>query len=305
MNYRHAYHAGNFADVLKHVVLALVIEYLKRKEAPFRVIDVHAGAGRYALTSTAAEKTGEWLGGIGRLLGPNARPLPADAGRLLQPYLQAVRAENEGARLEVYPGSPAIALRLMRAQDTLVANELHPEERAHLRATIGSDRRAKVMALDAWVALKSLLPPKERRGIVLIDPPFEEAGELGRMVEGLARGLERFATGIYLAWYPIKDPKPIARFHADLATLGVPGLMRVELLIQRPSDPDRLNGCGLVVVNPPYTLDGELTAILPELSRRLAAGGAGARHRLDWIEPAAPSAGRTSPGPKQRVRPRR
>ena len=305
MNYRHAYHAGNFADVLKHVVLALVIEYLKRKEAPFRVIDVHAGAGRYALTSTAAEKTGEWLGGIGRLLGPNARPLPADAGRLLQPYLQAVRAENEGARLEVYPGSPAIALRLMRAQDTLVANELHPEERAHLRATIGSDRRAKVMALDAWVALKSLLPPKERRGIVLIDPPFEEAGELGRMVEGLARGLERFATGIYLAWYPIKDPKPIARFHADLAALGVPGLMRIELLIQRPSDPDRLNGCGLVVVNPPYTLDGELTAILPELSRRLAAGGAGARHRLDWIEPAAPSAGRTSPGPKQRVRPRR
>jgi 23S rRNA (adenine2030-N6)-methyltransferase len=305
MNYRHAYHAGNFADVLKHVVLALVIEYLKRKEAPFRVIDVHAGAGRYALTSTAAEKTGEWLGGIGRLLGPNARPLPADAGRLLQPYLQAVRAENEGARLEVYPGSPAIALRLMRAQDTLVANELHPEERAHLRATIGSDRRAKVMALDAWVALKSLLPPKERRGIVLIDPPFEEAGELGRMVEGLARGLERFATGIYLAWYPIKDPKPIARFHADLAALGVPGLMRIELLIQRPSDPDRLNGCGLVVVNPPYTLDGELTAILPELSRRLAAGGAGARHRLDWIEPAAPSAGRPSPGPKQRVRPRR
>jgi len=257
---------------------------MKRKEAPFRVIDVHAGAGRYALTSTAAEKTGEWLGGIGRLLGPNARPLPADAGRLLQPYVQAVRAENEGARLEVYPGSPAIALRLMRAQDTLIANELHPEELAHLKAAVGADRRAKVMGLDAWVALKSLLPPKERRGIVLIDPPFEEARELDRMVEGLARGLARFATGVYLAWYPIKDPKPIARFHADLAALGVPGLMRVELLIQRPSDPDRLNGCGLVVVNPPYTLDGELTAILPELSRRLAAGGAGARHRLGRIE---------------------
>ena len=305
MNYRHAYHAGNFADVLKHAVLALVIEYMKRKEAPFRVIDVHAGAGRYSLASVEAGKTGEWLGGIGRLLGPNARPLPADVAQHLQPYLQAVRAENEGGRLEIYPGSPAIALQLMRAQDILIANELHPEELAHLKATVGADRRAKVMALDAWVALKSLLPPKERRGIVLIDPPFEEARELGRMVDGLARGLERFATGVYLAWYPIKDPKPIARFHADLAALGVSALMRVELLIQRPSDPERLNGCGLVVVNPPYTLEDELTAILPELSRRLAAGGAGARHRLDWIEPTAPSTGRPSPGPKQRVRPRR
>src|SRR5207344_721439 len=201
MNYRHAYHAGNFADVLKHVVLALVIEYMKRKAAPFRVIDVHGGAGRYALTSVEADKTGEWQGGIGRLLGPDARPLPPDVARHLQPYLDAVRRENAGAALDVYPGSPAIALRLMRAQDTLIANELHPEERAHLTAAIGADRRAKVMALDAWVALKSLLPPKERRGIVLIDPPFEEARELDRMVEGLAQGLQRFATGIYLAWY--------------------------------------------------------------------------------------------------------
>ena len=305
MNYRHAYHAGNFADVLKHVVLALVIEYMKRKEAPFRVIDVHAGAGRYALTSAEADKTGEWLGGIGRLLGPDARPLPPDVARHLQPYLEAVRRENMGAALDVYPGSPAIALRLMRAQDTLIANELHPEERARLKAAIGGDRRAKVMALDAWVALKSLLPPKERRGIVLIDPPFEEAGELDRMVEGLAQGLQRFATGIYLAWYPIKDLKPIARFHAGLAALGVPELMRIELLIQRPSDPERLNGCGLIVANPPYTLEGELAAILPDLSRRLAAGGTGARHRLDWIKPATPGAGGSVPDPKRGVRPRR
>src|SRR4029453_11381600 len=132
MNYRHAYHAGNFADVLKHVVLALVIEYMKRKEAPFRVVDVHAGAGRYALTSAEAGKTGEWLGGIGRLLGAEARPLPTPVARPLQPYLDAVRSENAAPRLEVYPGSPALALRLMRAQDTLVANDLHPEERVRL-----------------------------------------------------------------------------------------------------------------------------------------------------------------------------
>ena len=304
MNYRHAYHAGNFADVLKHVVLALVIEYLKRKEAPFRVVDVHAGAGRYALTSAEAGKTGEWLGGIGRLLGAEARPLPATVARHLQPYLDAVRSENAAPRLEVYPGSPALALRLMRAQDTLVANDLHPEERAHLNAAIGSDRRAKVMALDAWVALKSLLPPKERRGVVLIDPPFEEPREFDRMAEGLAQGVQRFATGIYLVWYPIKDLRPIARFHADLAALGISKLLRVELLVQRPSDSERLNGCGLVVANPPYTLESELSAILPELSRRLAAA-AGARYRLDWIEPTNPDPRKPSPGAKQRVRPTR
>jgi len=304
MNYRHAYHAGNFADVLKHVVLALVIEYLKRKEAPFRVVDVHAGAGRYALTSAEAGKTGEWLGGIGRLLGAEARPLPATVARHLQPYLDAVRSENAAPRLEVYPGSPALALRLMRAQDTLVANDLHPEERAHLNAAIGSDRRTKVMALDAWVALKSLLPPKERRGVVLIDPPFEEPRELDRVAEGLAQGLQRFATGIYLVWYPIKDLRPIARFHADLAALGISKLLRVELLVQRPSDSERLNGCGLVVANPPYTLESELSAILPELSRRLAAA-AGARYRLDWIEPTNPDPRKPSPGAKQRVRPTR
>jgi len=304
MNYRHAYHAGNFADVLKHVVLALVIEHLKRKQPPFRVIDVHAGAGRYALSSAEAAKTGEWRGGIGRLLGPDARPLAPDVAQHLQPYLEAVRSENAGARLETYPGSPAVALRLMRAQDTLIANELHPEERARLKAAVGPDRRAKVMALDAWVALKSLLPPKERRGVVLIDPPFEEARELGRMAEGLAHGSQRFATGIYLAWYPIKDLKPIARFHADLAALGIPKLLRVELLIQRPSDSERLNGCGLIVANPPYMLEGELSAVLPELSRRLAAA-VGARYRLDWIEPTNPDLHKPSPGAKQRVRPTR
>jgi len=303
MNYRHTYHAGNFADVLKHVVLALVIEYMKRKEAPFRVVDVHAGAGRYLLTSAEASKTGEWQGGVGRLLGPDAKPLPPHVARHLQPYLEAVRRENAGAALDTYPGSPAIALRLMRAQDTLIANELHPAERAHLEAVIGADHRAKVMALDAWVALKSLLPPKERRGIVLIDPPFEEARELDRMVEGLAQGLQRFATGVYLAWYPIKDPKPIARFHADLAALGVPQLMRVELMIQRPSDPERLNGCGLIVANPPYTLEGELAAALPDLSRRLAAASTGMRYRLDWIGPTVPGVDRPAEA-KQRMRPR-
>lgn len=282
MNYRHAYHAGNFADVLKHVTFALVIEYLKRKKAPFRIIDTHAGSGRYALDSMQAAKTGEWQGGIGRFLGSGAGPLPAEVARVMAPYLDAVRVENGRQGLRVYPGSPLIARRLMRAQDMLVANELHPEEGAQLKAAIGRDGRIKLMAMDGWVALKSLLPPKERRGIVLIDPPFEEEGELARLAEGLAQGLRRFETGVYLAWYPIKDPKPIAHFHDALAAVAGPELLRVELMVRRPSAPDRLNGCGLIVANPPYTLHGELAGILPELTRRLGEGN-GARHRLDHI----------------------
>ena len=301
MNYRHSYHAGNFADVLKHAVFALVLEYMKRKEAPFRVIDTHAGAGRYMLTSPEASKTGEWQGGIARLIGPDAKPLPARAARSLQPYLDAVRRENAGDTLSVYPGSPAIALGLMRGEDTLIANELHPQERLLLEDAIGGDRRAKVMALDAWVALKALLPPKERRGVVLIDPPFEEKDEFDRMAAGLAQALQRFATGVYIAWYPIKDPKPVARFHAAVAALALPKSLRVELMLQRPTDPDRLNGCGLVVVNPPYTLEEELGAAIPELSRRLASAAGGASWRLDRIDPARAGA---APEPKRRMRTR-
>ena len=304
MNYRHAYHAGNFADVLKHAVLARVLDYLGRKEAPFRVIDTHAGAGRYALTSLEAGKTGEWQNGIARLIGPEAKPLPAGTADLLRPYLDAVRAENTSAGLDRYPGSPCLALRLMRAQDTLIANELHPEDSASLKAALGGDPRAKVMALDGWVALKALLPPKERRGVVLIDPPFEEPGELERIAAGLAQALQRFATGTYLAWYPIKDPQPIRRFHTGLARLGVPNMLRVELLIQRAEHADRLNGCGLVVVNPPYTLERELAVVLPELRRRLAATPGGGSYRLDWIASPAPGAAGGEAEAKRRMRSR-
>jgi 23S rRNA (adenine2030-N6)-methyltransferase len=151
-----------------------------------------------------------------------------------------------------------------------------------LKAALGRDRRVKLLGLDGWMALKSLLPPKERRGTVLVDPPFEEEGELVRLAEGLSQALSRFATGVYLAWYPIKDPRPIARFHQALAKLDGTELLRVELLIQSDGVPDRLNGCGLIVANPPYALNGQLAAILPELVRRLAIGP-GALYRLDRI----------------------
>ena len=282
MNYRHAYHAGNFADVVKHLILALVIDYLKRKEAPFRVVDTHAGPGLYALSATEAEKTGEWRGGIGRLLGPDATPLPAHVAQVMAPYLDAVRAENPGQQLAVYPGSPQIARYLMRAQDVLVANELHAEDAEALKANLHRDRRVRVLALDGWITLKSLLPPKERRGVVLIDPPFEQEGELERLADGLKEGLRRFASGIYLCWYPIKDPRPIAVFHKRLAALAGAELLRVEVLIRGAHALDRLNGCGLIVANPPYTLPDHLAAVLPELARRFA-DGPGANYRLGLL----------------------
>jgi 23S rRNA (adenine2030-N6)-methyltransferase len=170
----------------------------------------------------------------------------------------------------------------MRAQDTLVANELHTEDLALLKAAIGRERNVKLMGLDGWVALKSLLPPKERRGIVLIDPPFEAEGEFERLTEGLTQGLRRFRSGIYLLWYPIKDPAPVRRWHDALAVLDGPELLLVELMIRGGTAADRLSGCGLVVANPPFALQGELAAILPELTRRLAEDG-GARYRLERL----------------------
>jgi 23S rRNA (adenine2030-N6)-methyltransferase len=293
MNYRHAYHAGNFADVVKHIVLARVVDYLKRKPAPFRIVDTHAGSGRYALDSEAAAKTREWEGGIGRLLGPGAAVFPAPVAALIAPYLDAVRAENDGQGLRFYPGSPLIARRLMREHDALVLNELHPEEYARLKLAMGADRRVKVLALDGWLALKAQLPPKERRGIVLIDPPFEQDGELQRMADGLADGMRRFATGVYLAWYPIKDPRPIAKLHSAVAAIAGGRALRIELMLRRPVDPERLNGCGLLVTNAPHTLADELAVVLPEVARRLCDGGGayfyvgpilgagGSAHRLD------------------------
>jgi 23S rRNA (adenine2030-N6)-methyltransferase len=282
MNYRHAYHAGNFADVLKHAVLAFVIDHLKRKDAPFRIVDTHAGRGRYALMSAEADKTGEWRAGIGRLVGVESTPLPDTAQRLLAPYLAAVAAENGGHTLSLYPGSPLIAQHLMRTGDTLIANELHPDERTELEAAIGRDRRVKILGLDGWTALKSLLPPKERRGVVLIDPPFEEDGELRRLGDGLTEALQRFATGTFIAWHPIKDPQPVARFRKALAAAVERPPLAVELMIRRPTNRDRLNGCGLVVANPPYTLQAALKAALPELTRRMAQD-TGASHNLDWL----------------------
>lgn len=280
MNYRHAYHAGNFADVVKHAVLALVIEHMKRKPAPFRVIDTHAGAGLYDLSLEPA-RTGEWRDGIGRLI---AADVPAAQAPSLAPYLAAVRAENPAGGLRFYPGSPVVARRMMRPGDRLVANELHAEDHARLRACFKSDPQTTVLSLDAWIALKSLLPPRERRGLVLIDPPFEVPGEFERAAQGLRDAVRRFATGTYILWYPIKDPNAAGVFHEEVAALGAPKrLLRADMATAAPRSDGRLTGCGVLVFNPPFTLPGSLETLLPFLRRVLAKDNE-AYARWDWLE---------------------
>ena len=276
MNYRHAFHAGNAADVLKHAVLALALQQLTAKPKPLRVIDTHAGIGRYRLDGPEASRTGEWIAGIGRLLGPAAEPMPPAIAELLAPYLDAVRAVNQPGRIDAYPGSPLLALILLRAEDRLVANELHPEDAASLRGCLRGDARAKVMQMDGWQALRALLPPKERRGLVLVDPPFEEAGELERLLEGLADGLRRFATGTYLLWLPVKEPHQVASLKSALRRLGLAKLLWVELHTETIATAERLAGSALVVLNPPFGLEQRLAELLPFLATRLATGpGAG------------------------------
>lgn len=289
MNYRHIYHAGNFADVVKHATLSLIIEHLKLKPAPFRVIDTHAGIGRYDLSAIEAEKTGEWRLGIGRLL---AQPLPEPIAGMLAPYLAAVIADNPGRQLATigrdglttYPGSPMIARHMLREQDALVVNELHVTDHEALVQTFARDSQTKVMGVDGWAALKSLLPPKERRGVILIDPPFEEPGELIRLIKALQDAHKRFATGTYVLWYPIKDQRPVFAFKREMAELGLPKLLEIELLIRRPSGGEYLIGCGMIVLNPPFTLKPKLDVLLPFLADRLALE-TGAVGSTRWLVP--------------------
>jgi 23S rRNA (adenine2030-N6)-methyltransferase len=267
MNYRHAYHAGNFADVVKHVVLSRIVEYLKRKDAPFRVIDTHAGTGLYDLSSGQASKTGEWRNGIGRLAG---KTFPPDIAVLLAPYLGAVGLDGDPGDIKSYPGSPLIARRLLRKQDRLFAVELHPEDAGELKKLFAGDVQTRVLELDGWLALGAQLPPKERRGLVLVDPPFEEPGEFDRMAEALARAHHRWPGGIYALWYPVKNLPEVAAFRDRLRQAGTPKILDLSFAIRRPSSEPRLDGCGMTIVNPPYPLEAEMKVVLPALHALLA-----------------------------------
>jgi 23S rRNA (adenine2030-N6)-methyltransferase len=279
MNYRHAFHAGGFADVVKHIVLVRILLHLRAKPAAFRIIDTHAGAGLYDLAGEEAGRSGEWRDGIGRLataaIGEKARALIA-------PYLDAVAACNGGGRLAVYPGSPVLVRAFLRPQDRQIACELEPNAAAALARQLRRDPRCKVVAIDGWTALNAYVPPKERRGVVLVDPPFEEASEFARLAQGLETAHHKWPGGTYLLWYPIKErdaPDALAR---RLRRSGMAKILRVELSVPVPHGSARLGACGLIVVNPPWTLAAELELLLPELAAALA-GERGGAHRVDWL----------------------
>lgn len=280
MNYRHAFHAGNFADVVKHLILTRIVEYLKLKPAAFRVIDTHAGIGRYDLTSEAARRSPEWQEGIQRLFN---KGLPEAAQALAQPYVDAVRSENpRGNALRVYPGSPLLVRKLFRPQDRLSAIELHPEDAATLAQLFAGDIQVRVIALDGWLALGAHVPPKEKRGLVLVDPPFEDRGEWDRLVDGLLKAHKRWEGGTYALWYPLKEPREALDFARALKATGIGRMLRTELTLRAPSTPARLYGTGMIVVNPPYVLADELKVLLPALAEVLAEGGRG-RWVVEWI----------------------
>jgi 23S rRNA (adenine2030-N6)-methyltransferase len=282
MNYRHAFHAGGFADVIKHIVLVRILTHLQEKPAAFRVIDSHAGAGVYDLTAEEARRGGEWLTGIARIMQArfSEAVLP-----LVAPYLDIVRAFNPQRDLVAYPGSPLIARALLRPQDRLVACEVEPKARKRLIDALRRDTQGRVVDLDGWVALPAFVPPKERRGLVLIDPSFEQKDEFERLADGFAQAYAKWPTGSYLLWYPVKSRRAtdsLARHvAAAVAAASVPGTcLRLEFSVAPQQAGSALTSAGLLVVNPPWRLAAELKAILPELEKPLGQGGAG-RFRLE------------------------
>jgi 23S rRNA (adenine2030-N6)-methyltransferase len=277
MNYRHAFHAGNFADVFKHVLLIALIDSLKAKPTPFCYIDTHAGAGRYDLRGDPARKTGESAHGVERVLA--AKNPPAALAR----YLELLRALNDGKSIANYPGSPLIAAQLMREQDRLVLCDLQPDEFRELKSLFGRDERVGVHPRDGYAALPALVPPKEKRGLVLIDPPFEAQDDEYRAVEQAVKSAyARWPTGIYAIWYPIKLRNPVQRFHRWFANNGIAKTLSCELLLHPDNSPLRLNGCGLIVVNAPWKFDEQAYGILSVL-RRLMADSPGASDEVRWL----------------------
>jgi len=262
MNYRHGYHAGSYTDVVKHVVLTALITSLAKKETPFCYIDTHAGRGYYDLYSNSAQKTNEFKGGIEKIIQA------ANPPSLIKTYLHCVHEVNNKltqsgySSLRYYPGSPMIARMLARAHERIIACELHPEEYQALKTTFANDKQVAVHHQDGFQGLKAFLPPHERRGLVLIDPPYEDPDEFTRIAHALPAALKRWETGMYAIWYPIKEKYQVERFYKTLTTTIQKPILAIELTIY-PDLPNHLNGCGMVVINPPWQLDATLNDTLP------------------------------------------
>ncbi|EPL8093503.1 23S rRNA (adenine(2030)-N(6))-methyltransferase RlmJ [Morganella morganii] len=278
LSYRHSFHAGNHADVLKHTVQSLIIESLKEKDKPFLYLDTHAGAGRYQLSGEHAERTGEYLEGIARIWAQESVP------EELKTYLEAVSALNPRGDLRFYPGSPLIAAHLLRDHDKLNISELHPSDFPLLRNEFSRDNRARVVREDGYQQLKSQLPPSSRRGFVLIDPPYELKSDYQAVVKGIQEGHRRFATGTYAVWYPVVLRQQIKRMVKDFQATGIRKILQIELAVRPDSDQRGMTASGMIVINPPWKLESQMKSVLPWLHKVLVPEGTG--HTLvDWITP--------------------
>jgi 23S rRNA (adenine2030-N6)-methyltransferase len=275
MNYRHAYHAGNFADVFKHAILARILDYLMRKDAPLRYLDTHAGIGRYDLSGDEASRTGEWRDGIARV---KLAEKPPEIEALLAPWLTAVGPCNADGMPDSYPGSPALAQTMLRAKDRLTLCELHSRDSAALRRAMGRDRRVKALAIDGYMALNAYVPPAERRGLALVDPPFEAVDEFDRLGTAFAGAYAKWPTGVYALWHPVKDAGVVNRFYDRLAACGAEKILQLELAVAAPSPDGRLVSNGMAIINPPFVLAQEARVLLPWLAEVMAQGpGSGAK----------------------------
>lgn len=279
MNYRHLYHAGNFADVFKHVVLVQLLRALRRKQTPFCVLDTHSGIGRYDLNADEAQKNREFANGVLRVFDCPERP---DA---VEDYLARVQAENPDTQTFThYPGSPRLIRALLRPQDRLVLSELHKADHAQLKHLFAGDAQVAVHLQDAYQGLKAFLPPKEKRGLVLIDPPYEREDEYERVARGLQLAYQRWPTGVYVIWYPVLSRSLVTRFHDHLVATGIRKILCAELCIDDNSDRTRFSGSGLLIVNPPWGLQEEIAAVLPWLWKCLSPAGQG-EARVEWLMP--------------------
>ncbi len=278
LSYRHLFHAGNFADVFKHALLARLLIALCAKDKPYCYIDTHAGTGRYDLGHEWAWKTREFETGIRKLW--ERKDIPA----ALSPYMDAVRSENPKGRLRFYPGSPLIALKLRRPEDRILLSELNKTDCAELEAVIGRERHVAVHLMDGYQALKTFLPPRERRGLVLLDSSFDRSGEFARIAKALKAAHQRWPTGIYAIWYPLMAPAVMAGFMRAVQRTGIDKILRLELTVREPAEDAPRPGCGMLVVNPPWKFDAEARPLLDWIWRALAQDGAGGV-KVDWLVP--------------------
>lgn len=278
LSYRHHFHAGNHADVLKHAVLVWLLRALHGKESAFRYHDTHAGAGRYDLASARAEQNREFEGGIGRLWARTDLP---DA---LREYVDLVRRENPDGKLRFYPGSPLLGRRLLRKQDRMVLTELNDAEVEELEHLFAGDKQVQLEKRDGYDGLR-LLPPPQRRGVVLVDSSFDRANELTRLVEGLTLAHGRWATGVFALWYPLMDPASMEGFEREVVATGIRKVLQLELSVMEQSLAKKaMRGSGLLVVNPPWKLEETARPALEWLAPLLAQGS-GAGSRVRWLVP--------------------